>query len=71
MFCYHTLQLDQEMDLILDEKDMVKTAVSSWRTKWAPAVLSYAGGLTSKSAKTILKEAQTMFEGIKVYNVHV
>ena len=54
------------MDLILDEKDVVKTAVSSWRMKWAPAVLSYAGGLTSKSAKTILKEAQTMFEGIKV-----
>ena len=62
----HILQLDQEMDLILDQKDIVKTTVNSWRAKWAPAVLCYAEGLTSKSAKTILKEAQTMFKGMKM-----
>ena len=42
MFCYHTLQLDQEMDLILDEKDMVKTAVEVPRC-WT-AVMRRQGG---------------------------
>jgi len=60
---HHPLQLEQEMDLILDEKD-VKRAMNSWRTSWAPAVLSYVAGLTSKSAKTALQEAKAMFEGM-------
>lgn len=52
------------MDFILDEKDVVKRAMNSWRTSWAPAVLSYAAGLTSKSVKTALQEAKAMFEGM-------
>ena len=66
---YFILQLDQEMDLILGTKDVLKTAVNSWRMKWVPAVLSYVESLTSKSAKAAMQEAKTMFEGMQFWYI--
>ena len=43
------LQLESELDLITDNKDLIKKAMEKWR-KIVPAVLKFSESLTGMSA---------------------
>ena len=43
--------MEQEIDLILKKKDVVKGGVEDWKRKRAPAIVSYAKTLKGKAAK--------------------
>ena len=51
------------MDLILDKKDVVKTAVRDWDAKRAPAIQQYARSLSNKIARDAVTETYEMFKG--------
>ena len=55
------------MDLILDKKDITKTATQLWHLKWVPAVLGYAKSLKTKSVATAIEE----FEKKLLRYVHI
>ena len=55
------LQLEQEMSMILEGKDVVKTAGCQWSLKWVPAILGYARSLKTKAAVSTLKEADQLY----------
>ena len=57
------MQLEQEIDLILGRKDIVKTAMHDWTYKWVPAILERAGTLKGK-ATTLMLETQKKYEGM-------
>ena len=46
-------QLEQEMDLTLEKKDMCKSALQQWTTVWVPSILQYAESCTGKVASAV------------------
>ena len=60
--CY-SLQVDQEIDLVLGKKDVITTATSDWEMKWTPAVLEHSDNLTGKLG-AIFKQNQMACQGI-------
>lgn len=60
---YFIMQLEQEVDLILNGKNLMSTAVSDWTDKWVPAILKYGDTLTGKKA-TMLHDIQKKYEGM-------
>ena len=42
------LQVEQEIDLVLGTKDVVKAGTTAWVTKWTPAILQHSDTLTGK-----------------------
>ena len=57
-----TLQLEQEIDLILEKKGILSAAEQDWSTKWVPAILEYSSTFAGKKA-TVLSEARKAYEG--------
>ena len=51
------MQLDQEIDLILDKKDVIQ-AIEDWCSKWVPAVLEYGYTLAGKKAQLVLSTVE-------------
>ena len=56
------LQLEQELDMILDKKDVLKSAQQHW-TVWVQAILQYADSCTGKLA-TAVQQAKSDYEGV-------
>ena len=50
--------------MILEGKDVVKTAGHQWSLKWVPAILGYAKSLKTKAAISTLKEANQLYSGM-------
>ena len=44
-------QIEQEVDLILQKKDVVKNASQDWRLKWIPGILKKCDQLSGKQLK--------------------
>ena len=57
------MQLEQEIDLILGQKEAVKAASHEWDTKWGPAIIELSETMTGKQA-TIYKQNQMASQGI-------
>ena len=57
-----SLQIEQEMDLVLSKRDSFKQALQSWKDIWVPTLLEYGSHLH----ENIYDSAQKMFEGILV-----
>ena len=60
-----SLQIEQEMDLVLSKRYSFKQALQSWKDIWVPTLLEYGSHLH----ENIYDSAQKMFEGILVVNV--
>ena len=60
-----SLQIEQEMDLVLSKRDSFKQALQSWKEIWVPTLLEYGSHLH----ENIYDSAQKMFEGILVAHV--
>ena len=59
-FC-NTLQLDQEIDLILERKGVFAAALQDWSNKWVPAIVKYSSTLAGKKA-TLVSEIRKAYE---------
>ena len=59
----HVYKLEQEMDMILEKKDVMQAALQVWNEKIIPAVLEYGEGSSGKVA-TLFTQAQSDYEGI-------
>ena len=55
-------QVEQEMDMILEKKDVMQSALKVWNEKVIPAVLEYGDQSTGK-ASTLYIQTQSDFEG--------
>lgn len=60
-----SLQIEQEMDLVLSKRDSFKQGLQSWKDIWVPTLLEYGSHLH----ENIYDSAQKMFEGILVVHV--
>ena len=61
---YFIFKLEQEIDMILGKKDVVKNAVAEWTGKWTPAIHAYSKSMRTKVAQTIVKDVQEMYKGV-------
>ena len=50
------------MDLILEKKDVFKSALHDWTTTWVPAILEYGSSCTGKTSAAVL-QAKKDYEG--------
>ena len=48
-------QFEQEVDIILKKRDVVRSAAEDWKSKWCGAILAYTETLKSKVVKAALK----------------
>ena len=64
---YIYTQLEQEMDLILEKKDVSKSALQQWTTVWVPSILQYAETCTGKKVASAITQAKTDYEGVHEY----
>ena len=60
-FC-NTLQLDQEIDLILGKKGVIASTFKDWSNKWVLAIVKFSGTLARKKA-TIVSKIHKAYEG--------
>lgn len=59
MFLLHssTIQIEQQIGLILGRRDVVKGAVQEWTNKWVPAIIQLNESLTGKQG-AMYKQSQ-------------
>ena len=57
-----SVQLEQEIDLILEKRGVCASATDSWISKWIPAIKEYATTLSGKMAM-LVSETMKDFEG--------
>ena len=50
---YLFIQLEQEIDIILEKRDVLKTAQQDLSSTWVPAILQYGASCTGKTAAAI------------------
>ena len=58
------MQLEQDLDIILKNRDIVKAATDNWKSKWTPAILAYVKTLKSKAIKTALRVLESKLRGM-------
>ena len=57
-------QLEQEIDLVLEKKNVFDNALKEWSNKWVPAILEYSNSLSGKKATlaaVIRKDCEGMY----------
>ena len=52
---FPTLQLEQEIDLILEKMGVFDKALQEWTNKWVPAIFAYSTNLSGKKASLYLQ----------------
>lgn len=52
------IQLEQELDLIMKKKELIRIAISQWREKWVPAIKDHAEKNPSKVVRDALVAAR-------------
>ena len=57
------LQIEQEIDLVLGKKDVMKVCSGDWIRKWTPAILHHSDTLTGK-AGVVYKHNQMSIQGM-------
>jgi hypothetical protein len=57
------MKLEQEVDIILKKRDVIKAATEDWKSKWTPAILAYVKTLKGKAIKTALRVLESKFRG--------
>ena len=62
----YLLQVEQEIDLVLGKKGIVKAGAIAWMTKWTPAILQHSDTLTGKLG-AIFKQNQMACHGTYMY----
>ena len=53
----HSLQLEQELGLVLSKQGLQRSFSTEWIQKWVPSVTEYSRGLERKDIKAILAES--------------
>ena len=61
LICVQILQLEQEMELVLEKRNVAKSAAKEWQLKWTPAITEYSETLKGKQG-TMFKQNQQMFQ---------
>lgn len=61
------VQLEQEIDLILGKKDVVRNSVTEWSSKWSPAILAYVQGVRGKAAQSAIEDAEKKYKSKSKY----
>ena len=56
-----TLQIEQEMELVLEKRNVAKSATREWQLNWTPAIIDYSETLKGKQG-TMFKQNQQMFQ---------
>ena len=54
----YSMQLEQEIELVLGKQGLLRSFTAEWTQKWVPAIINYSMILKRKDIKEILKEME-------------
>ena len=57
------IQLEQEIDLILEKRDVFKSALQDWTSSWVPAIIQYGESAQTGKTAAVVVQAKKDYEG--------
>ena len=57
----HCPQMENEVDLVLEKKDVLKRAVTDWEDKWVPAIAAYSDSCTGKVTREVVSLVKHLY----------